>query len=151
MSAGLLAQTMKQVLIRLTINGGHDEADLGGIGGAGEMGVDLLGLMLVQADESIQNVVAGQGIIITSFVVGEVIFHWADWELLLKTIDLVQEQNYRGLDEPSRVTNGVEEGQGFLHTVDGLIFEQKLVILGNGNEEKDSGDVLEAVNPLLSL
>ena len=38
-----------------------------------------------------------------------------------------------------------------MHTVDSLIFEQKLVVLGNGNKEEDGGDVLEAVDPLLSL
>lgn len=115
------------------------------------MSINLLGLVLIQTDESVQDVVAGQGIVITTFVVREVVLHWADWELLLETINLVQEQNYRGLDEPSRVANGVEEGKGFLHTVDGLIFEQKLVILGNGNEEKDGGDIFEAVDPLLPL
>lgn len=31
-----------------TVDGGHDESDLRGVGGTGEMGVDLLGLVLVQ-------------------------------------------------------------------------------------------------------
>jgi hypothetical protein len=107
--------------------------------------------MLVQADESVQNVVACKTIIITTFVVREIVFHWADRELLLETINLVQEQNDRCLDEPSRVADGIEEGQGLLHTVDSLIFEQKLVVLGNSNEEEDGGNVFEAVDPLLSL
>lgn len=38
-----------------------------------------------------------------------------------------------------------------MHTVDGLIFEQKLVVLGNGDEEEDGGDILETVDPLFSL
>jgi hypothetical protein len=38
-----------------------------------------------------------------------------------------------------------------LHTVDGLVLEQQLVVLGDGDQEEDSGDVLEAVNPLLTL
>jgi hypothetical protein len=73
------------------------------------MGVDLLGLVLVQADKSVKDVVAGQSIIITPLVVRKVIFHWADWELLLKAINLIQEQNYRGLYEPSRVANGIKK------------------------------------------
>lgn len=105
------------------IDSSHDESDLGSIGSTGEVGVDLLGLMLIQADESIQDVVACQSVIITAFVVGEVVLHWADWEFLLETINLIQEQNDRSLDEPSRVADGIEEGQGFLHTVDGLILE----------------------------
>jgi len=76
------------------INGGHDEADLGGIGGTGEMCVNLLRLVLVQADESVQDVVAGLGVIISSFIIREIVLHWADWKLLLETIDLVQEQDY---------------------------------------------------------
>jgi hypothetical protein len=135
----------------LTINSCHHKADLCCIGSAGKVGVDLLSLMLVQAHESVQNVVAGLGVIFSSFVVGEVVFHWAHGQLLLEAIDLVQEQNDRSLDEPPGVANGVEEGECFLHTVDGLILEKKLVVLGNGNKEEDSGNVLEAVNPLLSL
>ena len=80
--------------MELTINGGHDEADLGGIGGTGEMCVNLLRLVLVQADESVQDVVAGLGVIISSFIIREIVLHWADWKLLLETIDLVQEQDY---------------------------------------------------------
>lgn len=38
-----------------------------------------------------------------------------------------------------------------MHTVDGLVFEEQLVILGDGDEEQNGGDVLEAVNPLLAL
>jgi len=75
------------------INCSHDKSDLSGVSGTGEMGVDLLGFVLVQAYESIQDIVAGQIIIITTFVVREVVLHWADWELLLEAIDLVQEQD----------------------------------------------------------
>lgn len=36
-----------------------------------------------------------------------------------------------------------------MHTIDGFIFEQQLVVFGDCDEEKDGGNVLEAVNPLL--
>jgi len=133
------------------INGCHNEADLGGIGGAGEVGVDLLGLVLVQADESVEDVVAGQSIVVTTFEVREVVLHGADWELLLESIDLVQEEDDGGLDEPAGVADRIEQSQSFLHTIDSLILEKKLVVLGNGNKKQDRGDVLEAMNPLLSL
>ena len=135
----------------LTIDRSHDESDLRCIGGAGEMCVDLLGLVLVQAHESVQDVVASCGIVITTLVVGEVVLHGADGELLLETIDLIQEEDDGCLDKPSGVADGVEQSQSLLHTVDGLILEQQLIVLGDGNEEEDGGDVLEAVNPLLSL
>ena len=50
-------------LVPLTVHCGHDESNLGGIGGAGEVGVDLLRVVLVQADEAVQNVVTSSGII----------------------------------------------------------------------------------------
>jgi len=113
----------------LTVNSGHDESYLHGIRRTGEVSVDLLGLVLVQADESVEDVVAGGGVIWASLVVREVVLHWADWELLLESVDLVQEKNDTGLDEPSRIADRVEKSQGFLHTVDSLIFEQQLVVL----------------------
>lgn len=58
------------------------------------MGVNLLGLVLVQAHKSVQDIVAGLGVVISSFVIGKVVLHWADWELLLEAINFVQEQNY---------------------------------------------------------
>jgi len=106
------------------IDGCHDEADLSSVGGAGEMCVNLLGLVLVQADETVQNVITGQSVIIPSFVVWEVILHWADGQLLLESIDLVQEQDNRCLNEPPRVADGVKEGEGLLHTIDSLVFEE---------------------------
>lgn len=44
---------MRDLLDSLTVNSGHNEANLGSISSAGEMGVDLLGLVLVQADEAV--------------------------------------------------------------------------------------------------
>lgn len=36
-----------------------------------------------------------------------------------------------------------------MHTVDRLIFEQKLVIFRDGDKEENGGNILEAVDPLL--
>jgi hypothetical protein len=129
----------------------HDESDLHGVGRAGKVSVNLLRLVLVERDESVQDVVAGRSVVGAALVVGEVVLHGADGQLLLESIDLVKEQNDRCLDEPSRVADGVEEREGLLHTVDGLILEQQLVVFGNGDEEENGGDVLEAVDPLLTL
>ncbi len=86
-----------------------------------------------------------------TFVVGEVVLHGAHGQLLLESIDLVQEQDDGGLDEPPRVADGVEQCESFLHTVDRLVFEQELVVLGDGDQEQNRGDVLEAVYPLLTF
>jgi hypothetical protein len=133
------------------INCRHDETDLCGISGTCEMCVDLLALMLVKGDEAVQDVVASRAIVITTIVVGEVVLHWADGKLLLEPIDLVEEKNDRGLDEPPGVADGIEKGKSFLHTVDRLVFEKQLVVLGNSDQKENGRDVLEAVNPLLTL
>ncbi len=88
---------------------------------------------------------------VLTFVIWEVILHGADWELLLKAVDLVQEQDDAGLDEPPRVADAVEKSEGFLHTVDRLVFEQKLIIFGNGDQEEDGRDILKTMNPFLSF
>jgi hypothetical protein len=41
-----------------TVHGSHDESDLHGVGGASEVGVDLLVLVLVEGHEAVQDVVA---------------------------------------------------------------------------------------------
>ena len=86
-----------------------------------------------------------------AFIIREIILHRRHGEFLLEAVDFVQKQDDRGLDKPSGVADRVEERQSFLHSVDGLVFEEQLVVLGDGNEEKDGRDVLEAMDPFLSL
>ena len=85
----------------LTVHGGHDEANLRGVSGTCEVGVDLLLLGLVEGNKAVEDVVASRGVVGTTLVVGEVVLHRADGKLLLEAIDLVEEQNDRGLDEPA--------------------------------------------------
>jgi len=135
----------------LTVNSSHDEADLGGVGGAGKVGVDLFGVVLIQAHEAVENVVASLAVVVAAVVVGEVVVHGTDWELLLEAVNLVEEEDDGRLDEPARVADGVKQGQGFLHAVDSLVLKQELVVLGDGDKEEDGGDVFEAVNPLFAF
>lgn len=86
-----------------------------------------------------------------TFVVGEVLAHGRDRQLLLEAIDLVEEENDRRFYEPPRVADGVEERQGLLHAVDRLVLKKQLVVLGNSNQEHNRRDILKAVNPLLTL
>lgn len=92
-----------------TIHSSHDEADLCGIGSTREMGVYLLGLVLVQGNETIQDVVACGGIVRSTFcnirflvfpavgsilvelafIVRKVVLHRANRKLLFEPIDLV--------------------------------------------------------------
>lgn len=115
------------------------------------MRVNLLLFGLVERNKAIKDIIASSGVVSTTFVVGEVVLHGADRKLLLEAVDLVQEENDGCLDEPTRVADRVEQGQSFLHTVDGLIFEKELVVFGDGDKEENGGDILEAVNPLLTF
>ena len=89
------------------------------------MGIYLFCLMLIQRDEAVQNVIAGRGIVRSTFsnirflvlpsvgsilvelafIVWKVVLHWADRKLLLKSIDLVQEQDDGGFDKPARIAD----------------------------------------------
>lgn len=135
----------------LTIYSRHDEADLRCVGCASEMGINLFCLVLVQADESVQDVVAGRRVVVAALVIGEVVLHRRNGELLLESINLVQEQDYRGLGEPPGVADRVEQGERLLHAVDGLIFEEQLIVLGDRDQEEDGSDILETMDPLLTL
>ena len=108
-----------------TIDSSHDKADLGCIGCTCKVGVDLLGLVLVQRNKPIQNVIASRSIIRSTFsnirslvfhsvgsilvelafIVWEIILHRGNRKLFLEPVDLVQEQDDRGFDEPARVAN----------------------------------------------
>jgi len=133
------------------IHGAHDKSYLGGVSCACKVCVDLFGLGLVQGYKSIEDIVASGSIVRATFVVGEVVLHRAYGELLLESVDLVQEKDDAGLDEPSRIADTVEKCKSFLHTVHSFVFEQKLVVFRNGNQEQDGGNILEAVDPLLSF
>lgn len=52
----------------ITIDSAHHESDLRSVGGASEMCVYLLGLGLVESDESVQNVVACRSIVWTALI-----------------------------------------------------------------------------------
>lgn len=86
-----------------------------------------------------------------TFVIREVVLHWWDGELLSEPINLVQEQDDGSLDEPSGVADRVKQRKSFLHTIDSLIFKQKLIVLGNGNKEENRCHVLKTMDPLLSF
>lgn len=137
--------------MKLTINSRHDESNLRSIGSASEMGVDLFCLVLVETDESVQDVVTCESVIISTFIVWEVVLHRTDGKLLLESIDLVQEQDNWRLDKPSWIANRVEKCKRFLHTVDSFIFEKQLIVLGDSDQEEDCRDILKAMDPLLSL
>jgi len=91
----LLYQTAKPKILLddNIINGSHDESDLCCICCACEMSVDLFLLGLVERYKSVEDIVASGSIVRATLVVWEVILHWADRQLFLEAINLVQEED----------------------------------------------------------
>lgn len=118
----------------------------------GQMHVDLLLGVLVEGLEAVGKVLAASlDIAGRAGVVGEVVTDGGVLDLLLEEVDLVEEQDDGGPHEPARVADRVEECQGLLHPVDALVLVQRLVVLGDRDEEENRSYVLEAVNPLFPL
>ena len=85
------------------------------------MGVDLLGFVLVERDETIEDVIASSSVIGTTFsnirllmltaegsilvqlafIIREIVLHGRHRELLFKSVDFVEEEDDGGFDEPS--------------------------------------------------
>lgn len=57
----------RKLAFQHTVHSRHDEADLHGIGGACKVCVDLLGLVLVQRDEAVEDVVACRSVVRTAW------------------------------------------------------------------------------------
>jgi len=47
--------------------------------------------------------------------------------------------------------DAVEQGERLLHSIDSLVFEEQLVVFGDGNQKKNRSNIFKAMNPLLSL
>ena len=80
--------------------------------------VDLLcRRALVEADETVEEVVARGVVAVAADVVREVVAERGVRELRGEQVDLVEEEDDRGPHEPARVADGVEERERFLHPV----------------------------------
>lgn len=72
-------------------------------------------------------------------------------EFCLEEIFLVKKENDTCFDEPSGITDGVEEGESFFETVDGFIFDEDLIVFADCGHEDDARDVFETMDPLFSF
>lgn len=104
-----------------TVDCRHDETNLSRVSCTSKMSVDLLRLVLIQRNETIENVIARSGVfgaarlhqvvkdalihgrilLADASIVRKVITHGANGELLQEAIFFIEEENDRCLDEPS--------------------------------------------------
>jgi hypothetical protein len=95
--------------------------------------INLPLLMTIQQDKLASDVLASRGKVWSSTVIRVVHLQWAVRQFLSERIDLVEKQDGRSFDEPSRVTDGIKQIESFLHATDGLVFKEGLVIIRDSN------------------
>jgi hypothetical protein len=71
--------------------------------------------------------------------------------LLLENIDLIQKQYDTRPRKPRRIYNRAKQGERFFHAVDGVDFEEDLVVFGEGDAEDYAGNCFETVDPFFTF
>lgn len=115
------------------------------------MGVNQLLWVLVQAEEEILEIFDGFFKVATSCIVLKAALHVDAFDFLLKQIGLVEEEDDRGVVEPGAIADLLEERDGFVHSIDPLIFIQLQIELADGDTKDECGDILKAMDPLFPL
>ena len=72
-----------------------------------------------------------------------------DSKFLLELVNFVEEQDNATFAKPFRTADTIKQCKCLLNSVYTFVFEERLIILGDGNEEEDCGHILKAVYPLL--
>mmetsp|Transcript_1604 Transcript_1604/g.2830 ORF Transcript_1604/g.2830 Transcript_1604/m.2830 type:complete len:366 (-) Transcript_1604:303-1400(-) len=72
-------------------------------------------------------------------------------ELLTEEVLLVEEENHGSLTKEGRVADFVKENDGLIDAVHGVVFEEVLVVLVDCSDKDHSSDIVESVDPLLTL
>lgn len=135
----------------------ENPADAVGVCGAGEVWVECLSLLPVVAIDGLllvqlADVVLGIFRVVSlSCEVGEVFLQVRRLDFVCQDVSLVEEKDDGRVEEPWRMDGGVEQSQTLVHTVNGFSLLQDLVVLAEGGQEDEGGDIFKAVNPLPTL
>lgn len=129
-------------------------ADVVGVCGAGKVrveGLSLLplvavdGLLLVQLADVDLGII---GVLALTGEVREVFLQVRGQDFVSQDVSLIEEEDDGGVEEPRRMNGGVEESQTLMHAINGFSLLQNLVILAEGGQEDEGGDIFKTVNPL---
>lgn len=149
----------------------HGLVEQVGVGGVGEVHVGLLARVAHQVLEfACEELLAGIDVLVCAGVIREVLANrrLAAEDLLAEKIDLVEEKNKCGLLEVFAVGNAFEEHESFLHlvlkdvsfllaapmvcdTYAIAVFHQHVIVSADRDEEEYDLNVVEHVDPLLTL
>ena len=164
-----------QVVLQNNILGSIEHnLDVGGVCGASHVVVNLLVELLVSSQEELQEKVPGRLISgleagvaklclgcsnlykwtlesLVAFLASAVHAHWNGLEFFTEEVVLVEEENHARILKVLEVAHLVKEEDSFVHAVHLVVLIQELVVLGYRNNENDSSNRIEAVNPLFSL
>jgi hypothetical protein len=91
--------------------------------------------LAIQQDKSASDILARGGEVWSSIMI-KIRLQWAFRQLLPEHVSLVERCNDWSFDGPSGVTNRVKQVKGFLHATDCLVFDERLVILREGDYEQ---------------
>jgi hypothetical protein len=112
----------------------EDELDVFCADGAGEVGVDRVGGVVLFV-EFLFDIRGGRLEITPSAVLRKADVQIYLLNLLSEQISLVEEENEIGVLEPRAVANLIEEKQRFLHSVLRVVLSQGLVVFGERRAE----------------
>jgi len=132
------------------LDGSKDEVNVVGVGGTGQVGVDLE-TGAIEGEKLVANELGGGVEIVPTRVVLKIARQGIDAELLAEDVGLVEEEDNGRVEEPARVYNVVKELEGLEQAVLALLLGEALVVLAQGDTEDHRRDILKAMDPLLAL
>lgn len=105
----------------------------------------------VEPQEPIPDELGCSLIVHSAGVVWKVLRKGTRAKLLPEDVCLVQKEDNRGMVEPARIHNVVEELKGLNESILARIFGQQLVIFAQGNAEDDCCGVFKDLHPATAL
>lgn len=134
------------------LNGVENETNVVCVCGAGDVWVHLLLVWgLVEVHKATLDKLCSLIVVESTIKLREANVQIDLFDLVSEEVALVQEENERNRREPSGIANLVKELERFMHSINGLVLVKLEIVLAHGYAKDHGGNVLEAVNPLLSL
>src|SRR3989338_730699 len=124
--------------------------DIGGGGGGSDVREEDMSLRIGGVEFSLYEF-EGSINVQTASIVGEADFEIVFHGFFFKKIVFVEKDDSERVFKPPAVANFFKESKRLMHAIDGVVFEQGLVIFGKRDEKDQRCDVFKAMNPFSAL